>query len=66
MSHRIIISSAIVSGSPDGLNSPVLASGSAVGYNIEYVPAHDLTEAQIGQEVARIIRQAKKMQESGE
>ncbi len=62
MSHRIIISSAEDGGGDFAEATPA----GKVSYNVTYLPPHELTEAQVGQEVARILKLCRKMKDGAE
>ncbi len=57
MSHKIIINNRV---SPTAGETHVHG---LEGYEITYVPSHDLTEAQVGQKVAKLMKIAKKLDE---
>lgn len=59
MSHRIIISSEAVS-IPEGATAVETVP---VTYHITYTPSHDLTPAQVGNKVEKILKLAAKMNE---
>lgn len=61
MSHRIIISSSIVN-----VDSSGNATTPEIEYSVTYSPSHNMTPAQVGQRVSKILRLCEKLSDPDE
>ncbi len=61
MSHFVIINGVKYKG-PHGDDLVASEPEEALSYEIKYTPSHDLTEAQVGDAVAKILRLSKRME----